>query len=627
MAQFFKNKFFIGGVLLLLLVATVIIILLIVRKYKSGPGSGPRLGSGPGSGSGSGYLPTPTDDISQWLSNLYTTLDWNGKPTSSLPGASPVSGDWINWAKTSPNAMMQYFVNYRRTTQKVLSSWPTTDADIIINPVYSWEGLINAVYIWNKCVALNSASSNKPLGDVPGFCNESDILKRQMTLACFLGNATVESAYFLVCKESTDLTNGALCPGDVVGGIIDPSIKANTKFNSRYFQNCDFADPMGYSCQGGSGSSGGATCNPTTTDPTNVCQTPGCYDATKQTCNLSGDGVTWVSWDSSIIPNEAACTAEQGYKYNIWCPERAPPPPPSGPAPPPFNPLTSNCNIWPQCQFPGSDGKFINAPGGDIHSDPCMTDPYADGSNTPHLDNDKPTCTDWNGNLWAQQQECYFGRGLIQLTYSCNYYQAQRFLRLMGELISSNETDETLSKFKNALTLPFTDPASINLCANPDTLCGNYTLDANNDKAIYSPNALQQIIPWLACIIYWATKCAPQFNKCYSFLKAYEGIAPSGAGAPADRLNAMKLLLEAMGNDLTDTTKFSVSAVDIVLAPCTAGSGSGGGGSGGGYTGRCIPNDGTTPICKNGTSVIQYDWCSVAADCKNKTDKCEIICG
>lgn len=194
-----------------------------------------------------------SDESSDWIANIYKQCVWTNAPMCdkiqgcSLNPIPTVSQDWINWAKNSPNALLQYFVNVRRTTQGVLQQWPTSDADIKLNPYYSWDGFVLAVYLWNKAVELNNEDPKKPLGNVLGFCNEPDVLKRSMTLGAFLGNAVVESAWFLVCRESTFLNK----KGDDGKFITCPGI--GDSFNPRYFNNCDNADPSDYSCQGNAG--------------------------------------------------------------------------------------------------------------------------------------------------------------------------------------------------------------------------------------------------------------------------------------------------------------------------------------------------------------------------------------
>jgi len=184
--------------------------------------------------------PIPSNDIVTWVQNLYKTLNWKNQLTSSNSGATPVSSDWINnWALTHPNSILQYYVNYRRTSQgnncapSGTNFWPTQDP-IEVNPVYSWDGLATAIYIWNQAVELNNQSSDKPLGDIAGFCDETDINLRSMSLAAFLANATVESAYFMVCKESTILNTkpSVYCPG--TEGSTGPD-----RYNPRYCNNCD----------------------------------------------------------------------------------------------------------------------------------------------------------------------------------------------------------------------------------------------------------------------------------------------------------------------------------------------------------------------------------------------------
>jgi hypothetical protein len=565
-------------------------------------------------------LPEPKD----WVMSLYKTLNWDGAPMSDDPKAKPVPSDWINWAKTSPNSILQYYVNYRRTSQGMLNTWPTTDNDIILNPVYAWDGLANAIYIWNKAVDYNNQSSNKPLGNVAYFCNEDDEVKRKMTLAAFLGNATVESAFFLVCKESTHLVDGTMCPGGYTSS--DPS------FNPRYFNNCDQADPMTYSCEGGAGGgSSGGGCSPGgKTDMASVCSTVGCYpkDPNKNICNVSNDGTTWASWDETIIKDKATCDSKlDSYKFAYWCPGKSSAAP-SGPTPtsPPFNPIKDKCTGgWPVCQFPGADGKFISLP----PTDPCMTDPYADGSMRSPLDNSNPTCSDWNGNKWKEQQECYFGRGLIQLTWSCNYYQAQRNLYLMASLISANNSDPLLQEFKKNVNLPFTDSNSINLCANPDSLCGSYSIQPNA-KVIYSNNDIARAIPWLSCIIYWATKCAPAFNKCYSFSAAYQGIAPSGAGNPLIRVTAMRFMMSLMGENINDTSKYVTiydkdgKVIDFRLNLQNCDSAPGPGPKPAGNTGSLCGDgkDWTFNKCQNQSCVSDAD-CPSGQRCFNSGSTCD----
>lgn len=402
------------------------------------------------SSSSSNPLPPPSSPAGNWVMNLYKELNWTNAPASAptdeVPVPPIVTNEWINWAMNSPNSIIQYYVNYRRTTQEMLNTWPVTDAEIVINPIYSWEGLSTAIYIWNTAIAINAKSANPDPLLSNGFCDETDEDLRKMTLAAFLANATVESAYFLVCKESTMLTNGTLCPGGQQG---DPT------FNPRYYNNCDQANPMTYSCQG-------------------------------------------------------------------------------GPPNPQINPITQNCTGgWPTCYIQSTN----------IATDPCMT--YPNGlieSQTP-LNNNSPTCSDWNNNPWEQQQECYFGRGLIQLTWSCNYFQVQNlFTRIKTAVTSSS--DPIMQQFVAAQNKSYNDPESINICANPDKLCGNVKFDKNY-KVIDYGNLIDQAMPWLTCIIYWSTKI-PDWKKCYSFAASFQGIAPSDSGAYPDRLNAYKFMLNLM---------------------------------------------------------------------------------
>lgn len=390
---------------------------------------------------------SPSPVPSDWVMNLYKGLNWNNAPTSALSNSPSVSNAWINWAQTSPNSIMQYYVNYRRTTQKMMdpTKWPVTNNDIILNPIYSWDGLSTAIHIWNTAVQINSQTDKPDPLLSTGFCDETDEDLRKMTLAAFLANATVESAYFLVCKESTTLTDGTLCPGGNPG---DP------KYNPRYYNNCDQANPMNYSCQG-------------------------------------------------------------------------------GPPNPQINPVSQNCTGgWPTCYANSSN----------ITTDPCMTYPNGLVESQPSLSN-KATCSDWNNNPWQQQQECYFGRGLIQLTWSCNYFQVQNSFTRIKNIVQSS-SDPILQQFVVAQQKAYNDPESVNICANPDKLCGNVKFDANYKVTDYG-SLIDQAMPWLTCIIYWCTKI-PTWKTCYSFATSYQGIAPSGAGNYPDRLNAYKFMLNLM---------------------------------------------------------------------------------
>jgi hypothetical protein len=569
------------------------------------PGPNP---TGPPGPPGPTSPPLPTNDIVTWVQNLYKTLIWNNQLTSSNSDATPVSSDWINnWALTHPNSILQYYVNYRRTSQgnncatSGTNFWPTQDP-IDVNPVYSWDGLVTAIYIWNQAVALNNQSNDKPLGDIAGFCDESDINLRSMSLAAFLANATVESAYFMVCKESTILNTNppVYCPGTV--GSTGPD-----RYNPRYCNNCDQGNPRTYSCQGGGSGSSDGPCNPTESDENTVCNTPGCYstDAGHYKCTVSKTGGTWQSWDDSTVKTETDCMNEEDYKYKYWCPSATSPPAPVGPTTtqPPFNPTQNNCTGgWPVCQI-SSPFKLP-----DISTDPCMSDPQADGSFQNPLDNNKPRCSDWNGNVWDQQQDCYFGRGLVQLTWSCNYYKVQSIYTRMSKLFASTYTnDPILSSFINTMDPKnINTPQSGNVCANPDVLCGDYTLDGNT--IIYSTDPIKQAIPWLSCISYWAFAVNPSWLTCYSFAASYAGIAPSGAGAYPDRLKAYQNLLTIMGvnPNYYVTTSSNTCLSPTINANCVDCSGGGGGGVG--SKNYCSPAWGDTNTCS-------YPTCQTPDDC------------
>ena len=473
-----------------------------------------------------------------------------------------------------------------------------------MNPVYSWDGLATAVYIWNKAVELNNASSVKPLGDITGFCDETDLNLRSMTLSAFLANATVESAYFLVCKESTILNTKppVNCPGTT------GKTSGADRFNPRYCNNCDQANPKTYSCQGGAGGGGGGTCSlkkdsPITKD--NVCNTPGCYATNgKNICNVSNDGITWASWDDSIVPTEGACDAEN-YKYKFWCSAQTPTPTPPGPTPPPFNPTKDNCTGgWPTCQI-SSPFKLP-----DIAKDPCMSDPQGDGSFNNPLDNNKPRCSDWNGNPWDQQQDCYFGRGLVQLTWSCNYYKVQSIYTRMSKLFSNSSSgDPILQKFITSMDPKNMNASnSCNVCANPDVLCGDYTLNGNT--IVYSTDIIKQAIPWLSCIAYWVFAVNPHWLKCYSFRASVDGIAPSGSSAYPDRLSAYNNLLNIMNVDkkyYTQNTAKDNTCLSVNIKSTCKDCSSGGGGGSCTKLNYCTPKYDTDNACNYPTSQTPDD--------------------
>ncbi len=505
--------------------------------------------------------PTVPDIIGiEWLDTLYKKLNWAGQPIKAGSKES-VSVEWQKWAKQNKNAILQYYVNYRMNTQgsncyeSLRNFWPTS-GQIEFNPVYTWEGLVAAVKLWNTVVEINAKSSDKPLGNLTGFCDEQDMNLRLMSLASFLANATVESAYFMVCKESTKLATDktTYCPGNKESTGTD-------RYNPRYCNNCDNADPITYSCKG-TGNTGSAI----------MC------DFANGTCNEC----------AGCCASNNLCYTEMGKaecdlnKWK-WCAGTSETKPTSN-----FNPITDNCTGgWPTCER----GESFPFPFPLFSTDPCMSDPHADGSMRDKLDNKTARCSDWNGNKWGEQQQCYFGRGLIQLTWSCNYYKVQTIFTRMVSVLESARVNDSLSKeFIDTMKANFNTNTSTNVCANPDVLCGDYKLNGNN--VIYSSSLTKQAIPWLACLAYWSFGVNPTWLKCYSFAAAYAGIAPSGAGAYPDRLKAYLQLLNVMGvpdNYYQITRNNSDEMANICISPeikasCdSCGGGAGGGGNSGNY--------------------------------------------
>jgi predicted chitinase len=459
-----------------------------------------------------GNSPTPqhSKDL-EWLSNLYKKLNWKGVPANSNADKT-VPDNWITWAKENPNALLQYYVNWRRSSQQQELYFPTSNIEF--NPAYAWDGLVYAIELWNKAVDVNNSLPNdkKLFPVMEKFCGESDMNARLMNLAAFLANATVESAYFLVCKESTVLNvkYNKNCPGKE--GVTTGS----NRFNPRYFNNCDQANPMTYSCQGGSGGNG--TCNPKAADG-------GCSDCPNGCCGGNHVCYDGISKEKCSSYKGTMCTSDK--PTTTTAPTK------------PFDPINDKCTGgWPVCQA---------IPGQEHSNDPCMSDPHADGSNRDQLSNETANCSDWNGNQWNQQQECYFGRGLIQLTWSCNYYKIQYLLNTMVKLLK-DDSSQLAKQFINSMNADFKSDESCNICANPDILCGDTSYVGDTSEIKYSKNIIKRAIPWLACIIYWCTHAdSPKFLKCYSFSVSYSIIAPSGAGNYPGRVSAYKQLLEIMG--------------------------------------------------------------------------------
>ena len=108
-----------------------------------------------------------------------------------------------------------------------------------VNPIYTWEGLAMAAYIWNL-----GAKNSTTLNTLGGFCSENDPVKQKLTLAILLGNATVESANFMLCQESIESVGA----GSNNESCSTYSRTGNNNFTARYFNNCDNVDPNDYSC-------------------------------------------------------------------------------------------------------------------------------------------------------------------------------------------------------------------------------------------------------------------------------------------------------------------------------------------------------------------------------------------
>lgn len=183
---------------------------------------------------------------------------------------------WITQNEKTPEILMQYGLNTKLERSGGNTGSPLAkyawDVNNTVNPMYSWQGLATAAYLWNK----SASDPNSELHTYGGFCSESDITKRKLTLAIFLGNAMVESANFMVCQESITSADGTDCSSYGNNG---------NEFSSRYFNNCDNANPWTYSCQCGSGGGTGGGGTGGGGDGGNcICADPNCSETLKSQC-------------------------------------------------------------------------------------------------------------------------------------------------------------------------------------------------------------------------------------------------------------------------------------------------------------------------------------------------------
>jgi hypothetical protein len=239
---------------------------------------------------------------SSWLEKL------SKDQKTKLGLSSDNTTDCINWLNSLTSTLkdsdscvlMQYPINVKLDRSKGQGGY---NKDVVwntqnpVNPVYSWEGLATALYIWNTFA--------KAMG-ISGVCCENDHTKRMLTLAIFLGNATVESANFMVCQESIlGIGKNSNCKDCSVYS------KGGNTFPTRYFNNCDDANPYTYSCQdpnsegpcgagGGGGGGGGGACMP---KDKNIVKCTGCYTNTSGYCK----GTNGVCYPTQKVNGECIC--------------------------------------------------------------------------------------------------------------------------------------------------------------------------------------------------------------------------------------------------------------------------------------------------------------------------------
>ena len=217
---------------------------------------------------------------------------------------------------------------------------------------------------------------------------------------------------------------------------------------------------------------------------------------------------------------------------------------------------------WPNCQgIPYTTGGF------GITSDPCLTFPDGDVQEDSQYDEDNgypsygknPYFKDKSsfipakdnlGNPLKNPTNWYTGRGLIQLTWSCNYMKTQRSLYFLREGLSSKAAQKQIQKnwpkIANSVTH---DLQKVSICRNPDIVCGNYKTNKTTPTVTYSDSIVDQAIPWLTCIIYWCEiiNTKSSWGKNFDYLTALAGIGPSGGANSPKRIAFSVLYAYMMG--------------------------------------------------------------------------------
>ena len=488
--------------------------------------------------------PTP-QDVYDFMGKLPGNLKWaNIDATTKIPKC------W-DTGYTESDAILKYFISwktgltsFRNCVDSSISTVDCSDSTFDLNPAYKWQGFQNAVFIWNTAIQrMNEICSQDgvvcdySLGDT--FAMESDSNLQKMTIAAFLANAVIESAYFMVCKESTQLNDATNtpCPGN----------KDDGTFNMRYCNNCDNANPANYSCFGGA------------TEQYLAAQDR-LRSRTRGYRTLAGTG-----FGDTPNPRNTACVT--GAWVNHPCSDSASP-----------DSLFTPAGCTAQVDPMDTNSNF--------KTDLCMS--------LWNLKDSDVNCTDWGGFKLNRQQDCYYGRGLIQLTWSGNYGQVQNWVDIVTQVF--NYSDDWL-KTQPQIIQDFAKNAA-NICVTPDLLCGNATYTDNGQTVVYSDSDVDNVMPWLTSLVYWANYVSPDWTTNYDFYTSMADIAPSGSslydvvgdvttGTTPGRLDSYRILLDLFD---TDPKSYQCQSNDSgqVYGCCTFNADcNGGGGSTGSW---CVPD-------------------------------------
>lgn len=229
---------------------------------------------------------------------------------------------------------------------------------------------------------------------------------------------------------------------------------------------------------------------------------------------------------------------------------------------------------WPTCYVNPS----LAPEGYSISTDPCLTFPEGD---LPDMNSQKPypvsgknayfksphmfkAPKDNLGNAVQNPTNWFTGRGLAQLTWSCNYMKTQRIIYFLNKGLhnAQHQIANDWNVMSSALNLSLGSSAihtieqdikKINICRNPDSVCGNYTIQVGTPTINYSSSIVDQAIPWLTYIIYWCeiVNTNPSWGKNFDFKTALAGISHVGNNNASKRLAFATLYAYMLG--LTDS--------------------------------------------------------------------------